>query len=179
MATNPQQDVYFIGIALPVELARRVSHLQWQLHEQDERLLAPILPHVTLLHPPSLQGIMPAELLPRVHEAAARYLPMTLTITDVGFFGKRICYLKVESFSLESLQSHLVRLLPPEAQRLHYKRPYVPHITMAQLYDPDVLDRAALTAAIHASLPPPITFTVDSVSRFRRILPRQYRPEEI
>lgn len=179
MQPGPQQKVYFIGIALPQKLGRQVSELQWQLREREPRLLAPILPHVTLLHPPSLQGIQAAELLPRVHEAAAHYLPLNLTISGIGFFGKRVCYLKVESLALESLQAHLVRLLPPDAQAIHYKRPYVPHVTMAQIYDPHTLDRAALGADISGGMSFPTSFTVSSVSSFTRILPRQYRPEEI
>lgn len=173
------QLVYFIGIALPPELDRAVSELQWQVHEQNVHTLKPILPHVTLLHPPSLKGIMPNDLLPRVHEIAQHYLPLTLAVQNIGFFGKTVCYLEVQSHSLYSLQAQLVRLLPPEAQALHYKRPYLPHITLAQIYEPSMLDKHQLEEIVQRTISLPRQFTVGSISYFKRILPREYRAESL
>lgn len=179
MEDDYPQPVYFIGIALPVELDRTISQLQWEIHEQNEHTLKPLLPHVTLLHPPSLQGIMPEELLPRIREIAQRYVPLTLAIQDIGFFGQNVCYLSVQSHTLQSLQSQLVELLPPEAQELHYKQPYLPHITVAQAYEPSVLDVNDIQKIISNKIELPQQFTVDTVSYFKRILPRQYRAEPV
>lgn len=176
---EPQQDVYFIGISLPPELDRQVSELQWDLHGLDKATLKPVLSHITLLHPPSLQGIMPSELLPRVHEVAERYLPLTIALQDIGYFRDRVCFVAVQSHQLISLQAQLVRMLPPEARQLHYKRPYHPHITLAQIHQPKVLDKEQVEEVIGNRLLLPQQFTVEHVSYFQRILPRQYRAEDI
>lgn len=173
------QPIYFIGISLPEELDRRISALQWKLKDNDRHLLKPLLPHVTLLNPPSLEGIMPDELLPRVHEVAKRYLPLTLACQEIDFFGRSVAFIRIQSQGLYSLQSQLVRLLPPEAQTLHYRRPYTPHITLAQAYDPSDLDVRGLREQLPAELMLPFQFTVDSLSYFQRILPRTYRATNI
>lgn len=178
--TDPYpQPIYFIGIALPSELDRQVSELQWRFREGDKHLLKPLLPHVTLLHPPSLRGIMPEEFLPRVREVATRYLPLTLAVKEVGFFGRSVCYLRIQSHGLDSLQSQLVRLLPPDARAIHYKRPYTAHITLAQAYEPHPLDIEAMRRTISTAIELPQQFTVDSVTYFKRILPREYRAEVV
>lgn len=174
-----EQPIYFIGIALPSELDKVISDTQWELYGQDKSLLKPLLPHVTLLHPPSLHGIMPDELLPCIHEVAEKYLPLTLACQEIGFFGKSVAYIRVQSQSLYSLQAQLVKLLPSEAQALHYKRPYMPHITLAQAYEPHELDVDAVGQVLSGKLTLPQQFTVDSVSYFQRILPRQYRARTI
>lgn len=173
------QNVYFIGIALPPSLDTRLADLKWRLYDKKGRMLKPVLPHVTLLHPPSLQGIMPDELIPRVREAAERYLPLTLELSGVAFFGKQVCYLNVESLPLHSLQAQLVNLLPPEARSLHYARPYLPHITVAQKYEPNYLDTTDVQKEVEAAITLPLRVTVRSVACFTRILPRVYKPETI
>lgn len=176
---DPPQSVYFIGIALPPNLNRQIAELQWQLYHEKAHMIKPVLPHITLLHPPSLHGILPSQLLPRIHEVAERYLPMTIQLTGIDFFGKQVCFLEADALKLYSLQSQLVRMLPLEAQDLHYKRPYRPHITLAQVYDPTVLDRPALINQIDAAIQLPVTFTIDSVACFTRIKPRVYQPTTI
>ena len=173
------QPVYFIGISLPPELDRQIADLKWELHDTGKHLLKPVLPHVTLLHPPSLRGIMPDELLPRIHEIAERYLPMTLSLEEIGFFGESICYIRVQSLALISLQSQLVKLLPPPVRALHYRREYSPHITLAQVYEPLKLDVERLKRELPGRLKLPQKITIDSVACFMRILPREYRAEAI
>lgn len=173
------QPIYFIGISLPPELDKQIADVKWRLKDSDKHLLKPLLPHVTLLHPPSLRGIMPGELLPRIHEIAERYLPITLSLEEVGSFGSSVCYIRVQSLALISLQSQLVKLLPPQAQALHYKREYMPHITIAQAYEPHRLDVSAITREIERTVKLPQQITIDSVACFMRILPREYRAEEI
>lgn len=173
------QPVYFIGITLPPELDKQISDLQWLLHERDKSTLKPLLPHVTLLHPPSLKGIMPDELLPKVHKVAERYMPLAMACESIGFFGHHIGYIRAQSHSLYSLQTQLVKLLPPMAQVMHYRRQYLPHITLVQAYQPHTLDIEKLQKIIGENLTLPMQFTVSSVTCFRRILPRQYRAQPI
>lgn len=175
MDDEPYQPIYFIGIALPDELNREVSSVKWQLYDLDKAMLKPLLPHVTLLHPPSLKGIMPSELIPRVKQVAAKYLPLTIGLEDIGFFGDRVGYIRANSFKLVELQSHLVKLLPKEAQDQHYKRDYLPHVTMAQIYDPKKLDKGLITQMIRDGVKLPQQFTVNNVACFQRVLPREYK----
>lgn len=179
MTDEYKQDVYFIGISLPKDLDHAVSRLQWHVHETDKHTLRPLLPHVTLLHPPSLRGIMPDELIPRVHEVAARYLPFSITCDEIGSFGSRVIFIRCHSLKLVAMQAELVRLLPPEARELHYRRPYTPHITLAQAYEPHEIDVEQLQSQFVSLLKLPREFTVDSISYFQRILPRQYRSRGI
>ena len=176
---HPPQSIYFIGIALPPELDAKIGALKWRLHNENHHTLKPVIPHVTLLHPPSLQGILPSQLIPRIHKVAKRYLPMTIALTKIGFFGSRVCYIEAESLSLHSLQARLMRLLPPEAQVMHYKRDFLPHVTLAQTYDPATLSQTKVSAIITETLDLPQTFTVDSVTHFTRIKPRIYSPRAI
>lgn len=173
------QSVYFIGIALPSSVRRQVADLRWHLYQKDPGLLRPVLPHITLLHPLSLDGILPSQLLPQIRTIAKRYLPMTIELNRVDFFGQEVCYLAADSFKLYSLRHHLVRLLPPDVRKTHYRRHYLPHVTLAQIYNPAVLDKKELSNEIHGSLKLPIRFTVTSVASFTRILPRAYRANAI
>jgi 2'-5' RNA ligase len=174
-----RQRVYFIGLSMPPDLAQQISELQWRLHELGPAMLKPLSPHITLLHPPSLRGIMPSELLPRVHRVAERYLPLTIALQDIGFFGKRVCYIAAQSHQLISLQAELMRLLPPEARELHYKRPFLPHITLAQIYQPRALDKSKVCEIVSDHLLLPRQFKVEHIDYFQRILPREYKAENI
>lgn len=179
MKVQPAQDVYFIGIALPPELDEQIARLKWKLLDTNEAALKPLLPHVTLLNPPSLRGIMPDELVPKVREIAARYLPFTITLDRVDMFGEQVCYIHADSLNLQSLQSQLVMLLPPEAQAVQNKRPYTPHLTLVQVYEPETIDHVKTAEIIAHELELPVTFAVESVTCFKRILPREYHPESI
>lgn len=179
MDDEPFQEVYFIGIALPSDLDQIVADVKGRLFHSNKAALKPLLPHVTLLNPPSLRGIMPSELIPVVREVAERYLPLTITLEEIAMFGSRVCYIRAEALGLYSLQAQLVRLLPPEAQILHYKRPYTPHMTMLQVHDPSVVDKENAADIITSHIQLPISFTVDSVTCFKRILPREYLPHAI
>lgn len=174
MDDSPYQETYFIGIALPPKLDAVIADLKWQLYDKKANMLKPLVPHVTLLHPPSLQGIMPSQLIPRIREAADRYLPFTIELNDIGFFGRQVVFIRAHSHTLVSLQAHLVGLLPPEARALHYKRPYAPHVTLAQKYQPKELDLEDVQRDIRAGLRLPYRFEVTSVASFTRIKPREY-----
>lgn len=178
MDDGPLQERYFIGITLPPELNRAVALLKWQFYHSHRAMQKPLQPHVTLLHPPSLTGIMPSEFLPRVHQTAKKYLPLTLSLEDIGFFGDSVAYIRVQSHSINSLQRQLVKLLPEEVRTAEYKYPYIPHVTLAQIYEPFELDKDRIIERCRL-LNLPQQYTVESISYFRRILPYEYRPYPI
>jgi 2'-5' RNA ligase len=179
MNNEPHQDIYFIGIGLPLDLEQQISQLQWQLYKLNKAMLRPLVPHVTLLNPPSLRGIMPSELLPRVRAIAKRYLPLTIALENVDFFGETVCFITVQSHQLDSLQSQLVKLLPLPAQEQHYRRPYRSHITLVQIYEPKKLNKQNILDTVDEKLILPQQFRVESVTYFKRILPREYGAEDI
>ena len=173
------QEVYFIGIALPAGLDKQIAELKWQLHGTNEAALKPLIPHITLLKPPSLRGVMPNELIPKVREIASRYMPLTIELDDIGIFGHEVCYIHVESPGLYSLQLELNKLLPSDVRAVHYKHPYTPHITLMQVTEPNMLDVDKTHAVVAKSLSLPRRFTIESVSCFTRIMPREYRLKSI
>lgn len=179
MQDEPFQEVYFIGIELPNDISKAVAALSTELYALDKAMLKPIVLHITLLHPPSLQGIMPSEMLPRVQHVATRYLPLTIALQDIGFFGDDVAYISAQSHSLDSLQYQLVKLLPPSVQESQYRHAFLPHVTIAQIHKPNVLNKDAITAICSNSLKLPIQFTVTSVTCFHRILPRKYTTEKL
>lgn len=172
------QTIYFIGIALPESLNTRISQLQWQLYDdKNARMLKPLLPHVTLLHPPALKGTMPDELLPVIRQAAKPYLPLNLEVSGVQFFNGQACSLKIESLSLHSLYEKIVHSLPFEVQSAQLRRDFSPHITLAQIKQPAILDRRQLTDVIEQHVAFPFSFEVTTLTHFKRILPRVYIPK--
>lgn len=116
---------------------------------------------------------MSSQLLPQIRQIAERYLPLTVAIEQVEFFDDRVGYLRVQSLELESLQAQVAKLLPAEAQTRHYRRDYVAHITLAQIHQPKVLDKAQLMKAAEASLSLSRQVTIDSINYLQRILPRK------
>jgi len=104
---------------------------------------------------------------------------LTIALQSIEFFGNNICYVAAQSHQLDSLQAKLVAVLPPEAQALHYKHPYRPHITLAQIYEPKLLNKEKVRETVDGQLMLPQQFHVESVAYFRRILPREYRAENI
>lgn len=172
------RNIYFIGIAIAGELCSQIEKLQEEL-ASDKGMLDPIVPHVTLLHPNCLSGIMPDEFIPAVREVADRYLPLALQLQDVSFFDDTVAFISVESHKLRSLQHQLVRMLPPQVQEAHFKRPYTPHITIAQIHKPRKLDKEEIVTRTNQSLQLPQTIQIDSLAHFQRIVPRNYKPAKI
>jgi 2'-5' RNA ligase len=167
--------VYFIGIALPPELNECIDALKWQIHKEVTHSLKPLVPHITLLHPPSLRGISPGELLPKIREVAAPYLPLTVSLETVGAFDNTVLYMSAYSPELEALHAQLVGLLPTETQEVYYQRVYMPHVTLAQARKPYLLDIETLSKRVRQEIALPRDFTVDSISCFTQIRSREYQ----
>lgn len=172
------RDIYFIGIALPPDLNDRITQLQKQLYT-DRSMLRPLIPHVTLLHPPSLHGIRPHELVPKIREAAKLYLPLNIELTKVDHFNQKTVFIDVESHNLRALQQRLLKLLPEEVQKAHYARPYRPHITLIQIHLPKQLNVDDIDLKLTKSLSLPMQCEIKEVSCFRWIRPRDYSVEAI
>lgn len=165
---------YFIGLALPPELSEPLTGLKQQLHYKTEHSLSPLVPHITLLHPSSLDTSPPEVLLPQIKEIAAPYLPLLLRLDSVETFDHEVLYIKVYSPELEELQSKLVELLPTSMQVDYHKRPYTPHSTLLQVRRPYTLDSEILRQRVAHEITLPANFTAGSLSYFTQTRPREY-----
>jgi 2'-5' RNA ligase len=176
----PEKQIYFIGLALPEPLNSQLSRLSHDLHAKYKGLPPPLLPHITLLHPPSLHQIVPAEIVPKIRVVAKKYLPFDITLTEVGFFNTQVCFIHVMSPALHSLHAELVKLLPDDIQSIHYgKRSYITHITLARTRKPRSLDKSALLHDINSAIKLPSDCTIFEVSHFERYAPRMYHANSI
>lgn len=179
MKNESEQEIYFIGIALPEPLNTEISKLQWRLYDNNNpNMLKPLLPHVTLLHPPALRGTLPSELIPEVQKGAKPYLPLNIELSQIKFFSEQTCTLQAESFGLHSLYEKLIPNLPFAVQAAQLKRNFSPHVTLAQIKQPEKLDREKMCKEINSTLTLPLRFEVTSLTYFKRILPRVYKPQD-
>lgn len=169
-----QSQRYFIGLALPEELSGQLFDFKWRLHHDIKHSLKPLMPHITLLHPSSLQNISPEELLPKIKELAAPYLPFTIELQTVEAFEREVLYIKVDSPELVALQSQLVGLLPPKEQAAYHQRTYTPHLTLAQVRHPHELDVETLHKLTLQTITLPCQVPIRSISYFTQVNPREY-----
>ncbi len=170
---------YFIGIALPPELSRHLLELKWKLHDEIAHTLKPLVPHITLLHPSSLRDNPADEILPKIRKVAEPYLPLALTLDAVEAFDRTVLFIRVHSTEIELLQAQLVGILPSAAQDSYRKRPYVPHITLAQIRAPHALDVKILRERVGQEIGLPCQVAVDSISYFMQTQPRVYGQQPI
>lgn len=174
MTNAAARPAYFIGISLPTELNSLINTLKSTIHDNDTSTLKPLVPHITLLHPPSLRD-MPIETLRQGIQSLSKQIkPFAITLDSIGFFEREVCYLHAQSSDLNALQSMLVQLLPLTSQSTHYDRPYTAHVTIAQKYHDPQIDTGATTTLVESNIPLPITFTVDSIDVFIRTGKRTY-----
>lgn len=167
---------YFIGIALPVELSRVIMGLQQEM-PASSKLMQPLVPHITLLHPDLLADIPPAQFLPRIKKATETFLPLSIRLTHTGRFGKRVLYIAIECPQIMRLQKQLLQLLPEENQDVQGgKRNFTPHITLVQARRKQPLPEQqtrALDEQIELLLP--FHFEAEQLAVFTWIKPRTYR----
>lgn len=174
MANINPQPAYFVGISLPSNLNGRFNALKKHIHDSDPHTLKPLVPHITLLHPPSLRSI-PIDLLKNsIDVLSGQLLPFEITLKDVGFFEKEVCFMRAHSPQLDALQSALVELLPATIQTDYYHRPFTAHVTIAQKYRHPQLDIDAMTRVVNGTIPLPVTFTVHKIDIFIRTAERTY-----
>lgn len=173
---------YFIGLALPSDVHDAITRAQREL--LDERFaIRPIVPHITLLHPPAVERLEPEQLAARVRETVADLLPMPVTLEGFGTFGKHSMHIRVQQQPhLMELHRRLVALLPEESRQTHYPdgSTYTPHVTLAQAKRGSKLP-ADLLGEYSAELEHllPCTFQAEHITLYRWVAPRQYALETI
>lgn len=177
-----QSTPYFIGLMLPADIHHEIVQAQHDLF--DERaVIRPIVPHITLLHPPAVERLQPEELAARIREIAAGILPLRLTLEGFGTFRQHSVHLRVQQQpQLMELHRKLVSLLPEESRQTHYPdgSTFTPHVTLAQAkrgrhLPPDLLGE--YTALLEHLVP--YTFQVEQITLFRWTAPREYTLEAI
>lgn len=170
---------YFIGLSLPPEFSESIFSYKWRLFDETDHALKPLVPHITLLHPPSLSDTPPENILPQVRKLSAPLLPLTVSLGSIEAFDSTVLYIRARSTELETLQSQLVKLLPQESQAVYHQRGFTPHITLVQVRRPHTLDIEALRLRTNLELTLPSQFTAENISYFVRTQPREYRAEPI
>jgi 2'-5' RNA ligase len=167
---------YFIGIALPPEFSHPIARLQRDFFISG-RVMEPLVPHITLLHPNILRALAPSSFVPKVKQAAARILPISIELKSTNMFDKRVLYITAEGPGLHKLHSELSNLLPDKV-RTQYERErrFVPHVTLMQTKPKQTLP-TELINDFKKEIEPllPQTFTVTSLSQFTRVRPRTYK----
>lgn len=171
MQTKP----YFVGIALPPELDDPIRRFQVS-HYDPEIMKPPLTPHITLLHPNALSEIHSTYILPKIKQAAGRFLPLSIRLHTPELLGDSLLYCPVESSVIESLQQTLVSLLPSKIQAAHYVgKDFMPHVTLLQAAPRQKLPAEISQAAVrqlggHI----PTDFTAIQLSVFSWQGPRRY-----
>lgn len=171
---------YFIGLTLPEHLSEKIRSAQNELFA-GHKLMAPLTPHITLLHPNILMTLSPMYLLPKIKEVSQKSLPIEVNLKEVGRFDDRVLHISVNSPALLILQKQLVELLPEDIRaRYEIGRDYTPHVTLAQAKPMQKLD-PELISHFSATIKPllPLKFEVNSLSKFTWIKPREYRVESV
>lgn len=173
-----ERNIYFIGIEVPGDLCYEIEKLQGEFH-RERGTLQPLVPHITLLHPNCLKGIMPHELIPKVKEVAERYLPLNVELSSVQFFGSHVAFIEVNSLRLHSLHRQLANLLPEDIRQSQFRYPFRPHITIAQIHRPRELSTDHIKQTTEKALRLPVRVEIDSLSHFQWIRPRDYKTKLI
>lgn len=174
--STPQKP-YFIGVALPDPISERIFSLKMKLHDETPNSLKPLVPHITLLHPPSLRGPASEDLVPQVKATSSPFLPLSFSFTTIQDFQKRVLFLGIHSPGTVALQAELVQLLPATEQELYHQRGYIPHITLLQVEASHALDVDAIRTRIQPeidSLSESSMLTVETISCFTKSGERTY-----
>jgi 2'-5' RNA ligase len=167
---------YFIGLTLPENITRLLEITRHKVF-MPQTMLSPLQPHITLLHPNALMQSPPEDLLPKIRAAVQPFLPVTLTLTSLKWFDRRVIYLAVDCPDLAVLQSALVAQLPSEPQAKFYaSRTFTPHVTLSQAkpyqkLPEDLLDIYSKDLQNYL----PYTSTISALTVFRWQSPRRYK----
>lgn len=171
---------YFIGITIPEDLSSKIEKVQQNLLP-GHKVMAPLLPHITLLHPNILMTVSPLYLVPKLNEITADYLPLDIELIKTALFDKRVLHIAVKSPELIKLQSALVQLLPDDIRaRYQIGRAFTPHVTLAQAKPLQQLSDELIDGFEHALDPLlPKKFKAEKLSQFTWVKPREYKIETI
>lgn len=170
------QPRYFIAIILPDDIRHRIGKVQHELF-QPGKVMQPLKPHITLLHPNMLMSLPPMHFVPKIKKVADQILPIKIKLTKTDLFDDRVLHIAVESSEIYKLYDELVNHLPEEIKaRYTVGRPFVPHITLNQAKPKQSLD-SALIDKFKEKIDPllPQTFTVNNLHQFKWLRPRIYK----
>lgn len=174
---NPR---YFIGITLPDGLSKKIESLQ-QEFLQPGKVMFPLKPHITLLHPNLLETAAPSHFIPKIKNIAKKDLPIKIDLTGTNMFDERVLYLDVSSKNLIKLQNDLASILPDRIRGQYLiGRSYKPHVTIVQAKPKQNLP-PELIAGLKAKINPmlPVSFTTTQITQFTWLRPRTYKINEI
>lgn len=169
------QPRYFIGITLPDPLSETIAAAQKRFIH-DDKVMDPLVLHITLLHPNILMTLSPLYFLPLAKQIADAALPITIELTETAMFDDRVLHIAVKSPELLLLQKKLVDLLPDDIRaRYEVGRTFTPHVTVAQAKPLQKLD-PTLIEQCKKEIDPllPMTFMAVNLSQFTWIRPRKY-----
>lgn len=166
---------YFIGITLPKDLGQVISAIQKELL-MPQKILTPLVPHITLLEPHLLEKMPPDDFTMQVKSVADSILPLQVTLTRTECFNKYMLYIDVAQDKLSHLHQTLRGLLPGAPA----DQPFHAHVTLAQAKRNEILPNR-LIEAFRDKIDPllPQTFTVSNLVYFEWIHPRTYALYEI
>lgn len=171
---------YYIGFQLPPKLSAQVAAIQKRLRDPIETI-DPLEPHITLLPPPAVEKLDPADLVPKIKATAKHSLPLQLTLVATTTFGGHAVALQVEGDEIYELQRELVGLLPSTDGLNYYpESTFLPHVTIVQAIRGKKLP-AKLIAQYRDELAPllPAAFTIRQLTVFHHRGPRKYEAEKI
>ena len=175
------QKRWFIGVTLPDELSDAISSVQHQLRRNDNTLLEPLVPHITLLHPNPLMELSPLYFAPIAKQATDTLLPCDITLTAASTFRSDVLYISVESPQLDQIYNALVEALPHAVQSAYFVgKEFVPHITIAQAKSGHTLRENAFQIAeqqLRGLLP--TTFITNELTRFESNASRSYSAKKL
>jgi 2'-5' RNA ligase len=170
---NPR---YFIGILLPDEMRNEVGKIQHELL-QPGKIMEPLKPHITLLHPNMVMNISPMYLVPKIKELTNQILPISINLTHTGMFDMRVLHIVVDSPEITDLYSKLTSLLPEETLASYsVGRSFAPHVTVAQTKPKQTLSDEQIYQ-YQKRIDPllPYVFQVNKLTIFKWIRPRVYK----
>jgi 2'-5' RNA ligase len=170
------QQRYFIGITLPDELSSTINKIQHDLF-QPGKTMQPLVPHITLLHPNMLESLTPKKLIPNVKLAADEMLPISIRLSEINMFDKRVIYIAVQCSKIIDLYEKLFKQLPAGVREKYQNdRKFNPHVTLTQSKPRQNLD-SVLVQRFNKQVSPllPQTFQAKNLSKFIWQSPRTYK----
>lgn len=161
------QKRWFIGALLPPIISDAIISIQRELIN-DDAILPPLMPHITLMHPNPLMELSPLHFAPLAKKAAHELLPCEILLGSIGTFNDSVLYISVKSPELTQIHNQLVALLPSKIQSQYFvRRDFVPHVTLAQSRGLNKLSHEIITQFTHKIEPLlPTKFTLQKLTRY-------------
>lgn len=170
------QPRYFIGLTLPDGLTRQIDEIRSRLLA-GHKIMEPLVPHITLLHPNVLMSVPRQHVIPRMQQLASEHLPFKVELTHTGLFDQRVLYIAVSCPELTALRKALIGLLPENVQASYeIGRQFTPHVTIAQAKPMQKLPETLiedLAAALNPLLP--VVYKAEKLYSFVWVRPRLYK----